>query len=116
MVLGDLREIGVRREKLEVMGDAERREQRVDRSDLDAPATAGVADLGGGDMVVATGNEQRQHREPLDDPRARLLAIESLQELLQHDPRRHHLLPVTQSSAKDLDLRQIRRGVSPQRK
>ena len=50
------------------MADAERREERVDGSDLDAVAPAVVPERGGVDVVASVGNQEWQGRKALDDP------------------------------------------------
>ena len=59
---GNLPEIAIGRQHREVVTEAELREQRVDRTDLDAAAPATVSQLGGRNMVPPIGDEQRQRR------------------------------------------------------
>ena len=64
---GDPREVRVRRQQCELVADAERGQERVDRPDLHAAAPATVTDLRRSNVVRAIGKEERQRREALDD-------------------------------------------------
>jgi len=66
-VTGDPREVRVCRQQCELVADAERGQERVDRPDLHAASPATVADLRSPDVVRAIRNEERQRREALDD-------------------------------------------------
>lgn len=96
------------------MPDAELGEQGVDRPDLQTTAAAGRAQAGGGDVVIAVGDEQRQGGEPARDPLAVARAVEPLEQLLQHEPGRDHQLARPQGVSERSDLGHVGRVVSPQ--
>ena len=60
---GHLLEVAVGCEHHEIMSDAELRQERVDRPDLDALTTTRVSDLSGSDMVGPVRHEKGQRRE-----------------------------------------------------
>ena len=90
-------------------------EQRVDRAHLNPSSAAGVADLGGGDVVLPIGADEGQRAEPLDDDLHRLRAVEPLQKFLEHHARGHHGVRATaERVAQDLDLRHIGCAITAQ--
>ena len=61
------------------MSQAETSQQCIDRSDLDAGASAGIAKQGGLDMILPVWDDERERRESIDDLVSGLRAGESLQ-------------------------------------
>ena len=71
------------------MPDAQLREQRIDGANLNSGSTTGVSQRSGEDVVFAVGLEQRKCSKALDDLRAGFRPGETLQQLLQYEPRGH---------------------------
>jgi hypothetical protein len=88
----DIAKVPIGRQHREVVAEAELRQQRVDRADLNAAASAFVSQSGCVHMVEPVRNEQRQLSEPIED----LLAIprsgEALQNFLQNQSGGHEFL------------------------
>src|SRR5580692_1564305 len=65
--LGDVTEVAIGGQHRQFVANAQLRQQRVDRANLNSASTAPVSQLGRFDMVVATGNEERQRREAIEE-------------------------------------------------
>jgi hypothetical protein len=76
-------EVPIRTQQNQVIPDAEPREERIDRTDLHAAATAGIAKLCRGDVILALRHDQWQRRETVEDLLSRLWTTEPLKELLE---------------------------------
>jgi hypothetical protein len=89
---GDIAKVPIDRQYREVVVETELRQQRIDRADLNAAASAFVSQSGRVHMVEPVRNEQRQRSEPIED----LLAIprsgKALQNLLQNQSGGHEFL------------------------
>ncbi|MDZ4327933.1 MAG: hypothetical protein U1A73_23355 [Pseudomonas sp.] len=79
-------EVVVGAQQRQIVSNAKLSEQRVDCANLNTRSTAGIAKIGGCNMVVAIRLQQRKRREVLDDLVARLRPGESLQQFLQNQP------------------------------
>lgn len=112
---GDVLEVVVRREHRHLMPDAKLREQRIARPDLNACAPAAAPDFRGVDVILPVGGEKRQGREPVDDVFACARSGESLQQLLQDQPRCHDQLAAFERLAQRTHLRDRRVVVAAQR-
>ena len=64
------------------MTNAELREQRVDRSDLNASTPTPIAQTGRANVVFATRDDERKSSKPIDDVAVSARPVEALQELL----------------------------------
>ena len=103
---GDATEILVGGQHRQLMTDAELREQRVDRADLHAGATAAVAQFRRVDVILPVRAEERKNREPVDDIAARAGSRKTLQQLLQDEPGGDDCLAALQRLPQSIDLRQ----------
>ena len=81
-------EVAIGRQHDEVVPGAELRQDGVDRSNLDAAPSAGAADVGRRDVVLAIRDEEGQGSEALDDLVPCLRPGEALQEFLEDEPGR----------------------------
>ena len=81
------KEVVIGSEHRQLMTDAELREHRVNRTNLQASATAAISQLRSTDMILPVRGQKRQGREPIDDVFARPWAGESLQQFLQNQSR-----------------------------
>ena len=87
------------------MANAELREQGIDSADLDACATATIADFRGLDVVLTIRVEQRKRCKPIDDLGSRARPRESLQQFLQNEPSSQHDLGAFEGVAQRAYLR-----------
>src|SRR5207253_383308 len=78
-------EVAVGRQHRQFIADAELRQQRIDRPDLDSCATAPVAQLGSRDVVVPLRNKERQCRKTIQYATAGPRPGKALQQFLQYD-------------------------------
>lgn len=95
-------EVVVGAEQDEVVSQAELDENGIDRSDLNTLPSASVANFGRLDVVFAIGLQERQSGEPLDQLSACLGTREPLQQFLEYQPRREHLVCSFKSTPKSL--------------
>src|SRR6266516_4705524 len=77
-------EVPVRTQHHELVPNTESRQERIDRSDLEAAAATVVARLSRGDVIFALWHDQRQRSESIADLLSRFRAGESLQDLLEN--------------------------------
>lgn len=77
-------EVLIGAEKNKVMPDAELRNQRIDRADLDTRPAACVSDASRSNMVFSVRLNQCQRREPLHDLITCFRTREALKKFLQH--------------------------------
>src|SRR5271166_5405830 len=106
-LLRDAREIGIGREELQFMANAELGEDRVDRAYLDAPPPGAIANLRGFKVVAAVGCDERKSSKSSDDRLLRARPLESLQDLLIDEPRRNHELADRQRSLQGAHLDEV---------
>lgn len=111
-MLRDAREIGIGREELQFMANAELGEDRVDRSHLDSSPPGTIANLGGFKVVVTVGCDERKSSESGDDRLLRARPLESLQDLLIDEARRNNELAVCQRSLQGAHLDEVGRWVA----
>jgi hypothetical protein len=81
-------EVVVGTEERQFVPDAQLREQRIDAANLNSGSPTGVSQRSGEDVVFAV-LEQRKRSKALDDLRAGFRPGETLQQLLQYEPRGH---------------------------
>lgn len=105
MVPCDSQKIAVRRQESELEADAQLRQQRVDRADLNPSPPAVVSKVGGGDVVVALRSEEGKSREAVGDRGPRAWTPESLQEFLQNQPGREYWFRATKGLSEVRHLR-----------
>jgi len=109
-------EVFVRAEERELVPDAERSEEGVDRSDLHTAPPAAISDLGSSDVIGPVGNEKRECGEALDDAIALARTQEALKQLLQDETGRKERLTGTQSRCQRSDVHRVGAfGVAAQR-
>ena len=108
-------EVSVGGEELQVVMEAEAREQGVDGPELDAVTPAGIADVGRRDMIIAVRRDHRQRREALHDRVAGGGTAEALEQFLQDEPGRVHRLPGRERLPQTARLWSVVRRVSPER-
>jgi hypothetical protein len=71
--------IPVTRKHQQAVADAQLRQERIDRANLNAMTAAGVAKHSGFDVIGSIGNEERQRGEPIQNLLTRFWAREALQ-------------------------------------
>lgn len=109
----DAGEVGVGREHRQLVPEAKLREEGVDRPDLRSFASARRAELRRGHVVVTVGYEQRERGEAAHDLLACAGTSESLEQLLEHEAGRDHLLAAFESRGERGDFREVGRPVAP---
>ena len=82
---GNVAEIVVGRKHRQAVSETKLREERIDRSGLDACAPAVIAQSGGFDVIRSIRNDERNRGEAIQDPRLGFRAQEALQKLLEND-------------------------------
>ena len=97
------------------MPQAKASQQRIDRSDLDAGASAGIAKQCGLDMVLPVRDDKRERREPIDDLVSGLRAGESLQWLLEDQSGGVDRFSALKCRDQTFDLGLVLRGIAAQR-
>ncbi len=95
------------------MPEAKLRQERIDRSDLDACAPAVIAQSGGFDVIRSIRNEERDRGEAIQDLRPGFRAQEALQKLLENDARGENQLAGLDRPDKCLHFTHRRRGLAP---
>jgi hypothetical protein len=83
-MLGHMCEVFVSGQQHHIVPNAKLRQQRINGTDLDSRAAAGVAQGGGVNVIIPIGLEQRQCGKSLDDLGLRLGTKKTLQKLLQN--------------------------------
>jgi hypothetical protein len=106
-------EITVGREHRQAMPETKLRQQRIDRSGLDACAPAVIAQGGRFDVVRSIRNEERNRGEAIQDLRPGFRAQEALQKLLQNDASGENELAGLDGPHKRLHFTRRRRGLAP---
>lgn len=89
---GNVAKVSVGRQHREVVAKTELRQERINRADLNAAASAFVAQFRCLDMVSPVGNQQRQRAEPIEDLGAVPRPGKALKKLLQNEPGGDELL------------------------
>jgi hypothetical protein len=89
-MLGSVHEVVVRGEQGQFVPAAELNEKCIDCSDLHTSSTAGVAYLGGCDVIVPIGRNDWQRLKPFNYCRYSTRSVEALQEFLKHKPSGYH--------------------------
>lgn len=116
LMRGEVGEIGVRREQLQLVTNAELRKQRVDRANLDASPARTVSDLCSLKVIVAVGCHERQGGKARDDCFMSTGSAEALEQLLIDESSRHHELACGQGSLQSAHLGEICRRIAAERK
>lgn len=80
-------EIVVGRQQRKLVANAELRKNGVDRANLQTGPTTAISQFRGIDVILPVRGQKRQGCEPVDDVFTRPRAGESLQQLLQDQPR-----------------------------
>ena len=111
---GGVVEVSIGGEQHQVVMEAEMREQGVDGPELDAVTPAGVAEIGGRDMVIAVRHDHRQRREVRHDSVTGLGAAEALEKLLKDEPGREHRVPGCKRLPQTIGFGSVARGVPPE--
>ena len=109
-------EVPVGTEHHQVVSDAELREERIDRSDLKAAATAFIAKVRGRDVVLALRHDEWQRGEPFEDLRSRLGAAESLEKFLEYQAGRENRSLALKCVGQEVDARVDLLPIAAQRK
>lgn len=85
------------------MPHAQLDQHRVDRSNLNAVLSTSIADFRSFDVVGAIGLEERQRGKPLDQLATRLRSRKALEQLLEDQPGREHLVRAFKSAPEHFD-------------
>ena len=88
-----VQEVSISGEQLQVVMEAESREQGIDGSELDPMTPADIADISGRNMILAIRHDHRQRREAFHYRIAGGGSAEALEQLLKDEPGRVHGLP-----------------------
>ena len=110
---GNVRKVVVRRQKHQLMPDAQLSKERIDRSDLHSPLAALVAKRSGGDVILSVGYDQRKRRETVDNLLLSFGTGESLQKLLQNQSSRDDALTRLESARQRTHGGSVRRLIPP---
>ncbi len=114
-VAGDARKIIVGRQHRQAMANAELRQERIDRSDLDAGTTTTVPQLRRSDVILAIRHKQRHRGKSIQNLRAGARSGKALQQLLEHEARGQQRIAGFDRANQHPQCRGLRRGVTPQR-
>ena len=106
-------EIIVGRQHRQTVLQAELRIERADRLHLDASTPAGGTEVSGGDVYRTIGKEQRERREGSENPAPSSGALESLEQLLQDEASREHILSGVERPVEKDDFRDGGGPVAP---
>jgi len=98
------------------MADAQLGQERVDRTNLNAVTTAGVAQRSRFDVIRSIRDEEGKRREPIQDLLACLWSRETLQKLLQHQAGRQDRFAVFNRLNQSRSLWSRRRSLTSERK
>ena len=112
----DADEVLVGGQQRQLVAQAELRQDRVDGSNLEPGPPAPIAQLRRFDVVLAIRRQQWKRCEAFDDLLACTRSGEPLQEILQHQARRHDSLTAFKSSLEHVDLGRRLDCVAPKRK
>ena len=112
-LLRDVAKIVVGRKHREVVSETKLREERIDRSGLDASAPAAIAQGGGFDVIRAIRHNERDRGEAIQYLRPCLRAQETLQELLENEACSENYLVSLDGPDKRLHLTRRRRRLAP---
>ena len=88
MVLGNPCKVRIGGEQRQLEANAELGKEGVDRSHLEPASPTVVAQVGGGDVIVAFGLQEGESGESLDDPIEGSRSPKALEQLLQDQSRR----------------------------
>ena len=108
-MLCDAPEIGVGREELQFVANAELREDRIDGSDLDSAPPRAIPNLRGFKVVVTVGGDKRKSSEPGDDCLLCARPMEALENLLVDESRRNDEFTIRQRSLQGAHLEEVGR-------
>jgi hypothetical protein len=108
-------EIIVAGEHRQAMTDAQLGQEGIDGSDLHAAASAAISHLGGPNVIVTIGHQQRYGGKPIQDPIAGSGAREALKELLKDEAGRNDRLAGLDRLNQPEYLACRRRRVTPER-
>jgi hypothetical protein len=109
-------EILVGREQCQIVSDAQLGQQSIDSADLYASPAAIIPQLGGPDMIVAIGTQERKRGESIEYSVPRPWSREALQQLLQDKAGRKDSLPLGKGSRQGDDLSRRLRLIAPEGK
>ena len=110
-----VQEVAIGGEQLQVVMEAESREQGIDGSELDPMTPADIADISGRNMIIAIRHDHRQRREAFHYRIAGGGSPEALEQLLKDEPSRVHGLPGCERFPQTAGLGSVARRVSPER-
>lgn len=107
--------IPIARKHQQAVANAQLRQERIDRANLNAMAATRVAQRRGFDVIVPVGHEERKCGEPIENLRMRFGPGEALQQLLQYQTGRQDRLAALERPDQGCDLRSRRRPITAQR-
>jgi hypothetical protein len=99
-------------EQREVVALAELDEQGIDGADLDTPAATGIADVGGGDVVLLVGLKEGEHGEALHELVSVFGAGKTLQHVLEHQSSGEDLIGSQESGMECAHRGQVRLAIT----
>ena len=108
-------EIVVGRQQHQVVANAQLRDDRVDRANLQAGATTAIAQFRGLDMIQPIRSQEGQRRKAVNDVLSRLRAGKSLQQFLQDQTRDYNRFTAFERVAQYVNLRGGRNLVAAER-
>ena len=108
--------IPITRQQQQAVADTQLRQERIDRANLNAMTTAGVAKRRRIDVIGSIGHEEGKCGEPIQNQLTRFWSREALQQLLQYQACRQDRFAVLNRLNQDGDLRSRRRPITSQRK
>jgi hypothetical protein len=112
----DTLKILIARQHQQAVADAQLRQERIDRANLNAMTTARVAKRRGFNMIGSVGHEEGKCGEPLQNLLTRFRSGEALQQLLQYQTCRQDRFAALDRLNQRGDLWSGRRPITSQRK
>jgi hypothetical protein len=109
-----MEEVVVGGEQGQVMAYAKLGQQGINRADLNAGPTAGIAQLRSVDVILPIRADQWQGGKAFDDVLARTWTSETLKQFLQNEPCRHDNIVTLEGVAQRAHLRAGGTLVSPE--
>jgi hypothetical protein len=109
-------EIPITRKHQQAVANAQLRQKRIDRANLNAMTAARIAKRRGFNVISSIGHEQGKCGEPIQNLCTRFWSREALQQLLQYQPCGQHRFAALNRLNQRGDLGSRRRSITSQRK
>lgn len=107
--------IPIARKHQQAVANAQLRQERIDRTNLNVVAAADITQRCGFDVIGSVGHQEGKCGEPIQNLLTGLWSREALQQLLQYHTRREDRFAVLNRLDQYRDLRSRRRPITSQR-